>query len=83
MFYEQSYNTFPTLLSFITKLNFNQLNILKNKIDENDFEKRYYKKRNTQKKLEKNHVRKNYINSYCFLRKNLYLQFLTSLIFKK
>jgi len=57
MFYEQSYNTFPTWLSFITKLNFNQLNILKNKIDENDFEKKYYKKK-TQKKLEKTMWRK-------------------------
>jgi len=47
MFYEQSYNTFPTWLIFITKLNFNQLNILKNKIEENDFGKKYYKKKNT------------------------------------
>jgi translation elongation factor EF-1alpha len=46
--------------TLITKLNFNQFNISKNKIDENDFEKKYYKK--TQKKLEKNHVRKNCIN---------------------
>ena len=61
MFYEQSYNAFPTWLSFITKLNYNQLNILKNKIDENDFGKKYNKKK-TQKKLEKNHVGKNCIN---------------------
>jgi hypothetical protein len=45
MFYEQSYNAFPTQLSFITKLNSNQLNILKNKIDEDNFEKKYYKKK--------------------------------------
>jgi len=51
MFYEQNYNAFPTWLSFITKLNFNQLNIKKNKIDEDNFEKKYYKK--TQRKLEK------------------------------
>jgi len=60
MFYEQSYNTFPTWLNFIIKLNFNQLNILKNKIDENDFGKKYYKK-NT-KKLEKTMWGKNCIN---------------------
>jgi hypothetical protein len=47
MFYEQSYNTFTTWLSFITKLNSNQLNIKKNKIDEDNFEKKYYKKENT------------------------------------
>ena len=58
MFCEESYNTFPTLLSFITKLNSNQLNIKKNKIDEDNFGKKYYKKK-TQKKLEKNHVRRN------------------------
>jgi hypothetical protein len=45
MFYEQNYNVFPTWLSFITKLNFNQLNIKKNKIDEDNFEKKYYKKK--------------------------------------
>jgi len=44
MLYEQSYNAFPTWLSFIKKLNFNQLNIKKNKIDEDNFEKKYYKK---------------------------------------
>jgi hypothetical protein len=43
MFYEQSYNAFPTLLSFITKLNSNQLNI-KKKIDEDNFGKKYHKK---------------------------------------
>ena len=47
MFYEQSYNTFPTWLSFITKLNFNQLNIKKNQVDEDNFGKKYYKKGNT------------------------------------
>ena len=57
MFYEQNYNAFPILLSFITKLNSNQLNIKKIKIDEDNFGKKYYKKK-TQKKLEKNHVRK-------------------------
>jgi NADH:ubiquinone oxidoreductase subunit len=47
MFYEQNYNAFPTWLSFITKLNFNQLNIKKNKIDEDNFGKKYYKQKNT------------------------------------
>jgi hypothetical protein len=53
MFYEQSYNAFPTWLSFITKLNiFNKLNIKKNQIDEDNFGKEYYKKKNT-KETEK------------------------------
>jgi len=52
MFYEQSYNTFPTWLSFITKLNFNQLNI-KKKIDEDNFEKKYYKKRKHKRNWKK------------------------------
>jgi len=47
MFYEQSYNAFPTWLSFITKLNFNQFNIKKNKIDEDNFKKNITKKENT------------------------------------
>ena len=42
MFYEQSYNTFPTWLNFITKLNFNQLNIQKT-IDKDNFEKKHKK----------------------------------------
>ena len=46
MFYEQSYNAFPTWLSFITKLNSNQLNINK-KIDEDNFGKNITKKENT------------------------------------
>jgi len=45
MFYEESYSAFPTWLSFITKLNSNQLNIIKNKIDEDNFGKKYYKKK--------------------------------------
>jgi len=53
MFYEQSYNAFPTWLSFITKLNSNQLNIIKNKIDEDNFGKKISQKKKTQKKLEK------------------------------
>jgi len=47
MFYEQNYNAFPTWLSFITKLNFNQLNIKKNKIDEDNSEKKILQKKNT------------------------------------
>ena len=34
------HNVFPTWLSFITKLNFNQLNIKKNQIDEDNFGKK-------------------------------------------
>ena len=47
MFYEQSYNAFPTWLSIITKLNSNKLNIKKNKIDEDNFGKNITKKENT------------------------------------
>ena len=52
MFCEESYNVFPTWLSFITKLNYNHFNIKKNKIDEDNFEKKYYKKntKETEKK---------------------------------
>jgi hypothetical protein len=46
MFYEQRYNAFPTWLSFITKLNFNQLNI-KKKFDEDNFGKKFHKKKHT------------------------------------
>ena len=56
------YNAFPTWLSFITKLNSNQLNIKKNKIDEDNFGKKISQKKKTQKKLKKNYVRKNCIN---------------------
>jgi hypothetical protein len=45
MFCEESYSAFPTWLSFITKLNSNQLNIKKYKIDEDNFGKKYYKKK--------------------------------------
>jgi len=45
MFCEESYNAFPTWLSFITKLNSNQLNIKKNKIDEDNLKKNITKKR--------------------------------------
>jgi len=57
VFCEESYNIFSTWLSFTTKLNSNQLNIKKNKIDKNNSGKNIIKK--TQKKLEKNHVGKN------------------------
>jgi hypothetical protein len=46
MFYEQSYNAFPTWLSFITKLNSNQLNI-KKKSTKIILEKNITKKENT------------------------------------
>jgi hypothetical protein len=53
MFYKESYNVFPTWLSFITKLNSNQLNIKKNKIDEDNFGKKYYKKRKHKRNWKK------------------------------
>jgi len=52
MFCEESYSAFPTWLNFITKLNSNQLNIKKNKIDEDNFKKNITKKENT-KETEK------------------------------
>jgi hypothetical protein len=69
MFYEQSYNAFPTWLSFITKLNSNQLNI-KKKIDEDNFEKKYYKKK-TQKKLEKKPCEEKLYQSIVFYEEKL------------
>jgi len=53
MFCEEGYNAFPTWLSFITMLNYNQLNIKKNKIDEDNFGKKYYKKRKHKKNWKK------------------------------
>jgi hypothetical protein len=55
VFWEERYSAFATWFSFsvnkkqkkITKLNSNQLNIKKNKIDEDNFGKKYYKKENT------------------------------------
>jgi hypothetical protein len=44
MFCEENYSAFPTLLSFITKLNSIQLNI-KKKINEDNSGKKYYKKK--------------------------------------
>jgi hypothetical protein len=46
VFCEESYSAFPTWLSFIIKLNSNQLNI-KKKIDEDNFGKNITKKENT------------------------------------
>jgi len=59
MFCEESYIVFPTRLSFIKKLNSNQLNI-KKKSTKIILEKNITKKKT--QKLEKNHVRKNCIN---------------------
>jgi len=52
MFCEESYSVFPTWLSFITKLNSNQLNI-KKQIDEDNFGKKYYKKRKHKRNWKK------------------------------
>ena len=47
MFCEESYSVFPTWLSFITKLNSNQLNIKKKKSMKIILEKNITKKENT------------------------------------
>jgi len=44
---------FPHMINFITKLNFNQLNIKKNQIDEDNFRKKYYKKRKHKRNWKK------------------------------
>jgi len=70
MFYEQSYNTFPTWLSFITKLNSNQLNIKKNKIDEDNLKNIYKKKENT-KETEKKPCEEKLYQSIVFCEEKL------------
>jgi hypothetical protein len=49
MFCEENYSVFPTLLSFITKLNYNQLNIKKKKSTKIILEKNITKKENKKK----------------------------------
>jgi len=56
VFCEESYNAFSTLLSFITKLNSNQLNIKKIKFTKKILKKKILQKKKIQKKMEKNHV---------------------------
>jgi len=70
MFCEESYSAFPTWLSFITKLNSNQLNIKKNKIDEDNFRKKYYKKRKHKRNWKKPCKEKPY-QSIVFYEKKL------------
>jgi hypothetical protein len=53
MFYEQNYNAFPTWLSFITKLNSNQLNIKKKKLTKIILKKNITKKENTKETRKK------------------------------
>jgi len=67
-----SYSAFPIWLSFITKLNSNQLGIKKNKIDEENFRKKYYKKENTKETGKKPCEEKLY-QSIVFCEENLYL----------
>jgi len=58
VFCKESYNVFPIWLSFITKLNSNQLNI-KKKIDKDNFEKKNItKKENTKETGKKPHGKK-------------------------
>jgi len=70
MFCEESYSAFPTLLSFITKLNSNQLNI-KKKIDKGNFGKKYHENRKHKRNWKKNHAEKHYSNPQCFKEKKL------------
>jgi hypothetical protein len=62
---------FLTWLSFITKLNSNQLNIKKNKIDEDNFGKKYYKKKENTKKLEKKPCEEKLYQSIAFCEEKL------------
>jgi hypothetical protein len=84
MFCEESYNTFPTLLSFITKLNSNQLN-MKKKSTNIILEKNFTKK-NT-KEIGKTTCEEKLYQSIVFCEEKLVFTcnciFLTSLIFKK
>jgi len=73
MFCEESYSVFPAWLNFITKLNYNQFNIRKNKIDEDNLKKKYYKKRKHKRNWKKNHMRKKLYQFIVFCEKNLYL----------
>jgi len=62
----------PTWLSFITKLNSNQLNIKKKKIEEDNLKKNITKKENTKETGKKPCEEKLY-QSIVFVRKKLYL----------
>jgi len=66
MFCEEKYNVFPKWLSFITKLNSNQLNIYK-KIDEDNFGKKILQK----KKLEKKPCEEKLYQSIVFCEEKL------------
>jgi hypothetical protein len=70
MFYEESYNAFPTLLNFIRKLNSNQRNI-KKKFDENNFEKKYYKKRKHKRNWKKKTCEEKLYQSIVFCEEKL------------
>ena len=71
MFYEQSYNAFPTWLSFITKLNSNQLNIKKKKINGDNFGKKYYKKKEKTKETGKKPCEEKLYQSIVFCKEKL------------
>ena len=73
MFCEESYSVFPTLISFITKLNSNQLNIKKKKINGDNFGKKYYKKKENTKETGKKPCEEKMYQSIVFCEKNLYL----------
>ena len=70
MFYEQSYNAFPTLLSFITKLNSNQLNI-KKKSTKIILEKNITKKKENTKETGKKPCEEKLYQSIVFCEEKL------------
>jgi len=69
MFCDESYNVFPTWLSFITKLNSNQLNIKKN--DEDNFEKKILQKKNTEEIGKKKPCKEKLYKSIVFCEEKL------------
>jgi hypothetical protein len=70
MFCEESYSTFPTLLSFIIKLNSIQLNI-KKKSTKIILEKNITKKENTKKLEKKKPCEEKLYQSIVFCKKKL------------
>jgi hypothetical protein len=70
MFCEENYSVFPTLLSFITKLNYNQLNIKKKKSTKIILEKNITKKENT-KETEKKPCDEKLYQSIVFCKEKL------------
>jgi hypothetical protein len=70
MFCEESYGVFPTWISFITKLNSNQLNI-KKKSTKIILEKKYYKKKENTKETGKKSCEEKLYQSIVFCEEKL------------